>query len=69
MFTGEKTCINCHKGIAHQLPGMAAAEGKDHAGAWPPLAGRAAAHRTAAPARPFRRADFAPQAYSGMLPR
>jgi len=22
LFTGEKTCINCHKGIAHQLPDM-----------------------------------------------
>lgn len=23
LFTGERTCINCHKGIAHQLPNMA----------------------------------------------
>jgi hypothetical protein len=23
LFTGEKTCIDCHKGIAHQLPNMA----------------------------------------------
>jgi cytochrome c-type protein NapC len=22
LFTGEKTCINCHKGIAHHLPDM-----------------------------------------------
>lgn len=22
LFTGEKTCINCHKGIAHSLPDM-----------------------------------------------
>lgn len=22
LFTGEKTCIDCHKGIAHQLPDM-----------------------------------------------
>lgn len=22
LFTGEKTCISCHKGIAHQLPDM-----------------------------------------------
>ncbi len=25
--TGEKTCIDCHKGIAHQLPNMAGVEG------------------------------------------
>lgn len=25
LFTGEKTCINCHKGIAHQLPDMSSA--------------------------------------------
>ncbi|EDZ98784.1 periplasmic nitrate (or nitrite) reductase c-type cytochrome, NapC/NirT family [Burkholderia sp. H160] len=24
--TGEKTCIDCHKGIAHRLPNMAAAQ-------------------------------------------
>jgi cytochrome c-type protein NapC len=23
LFTGEKTCIDCHKGIAHKLPDMA----------------------------------------------
>jgi len=23
LFTGERTCIDCHKGIAHQLPNMA----------------------------------------------
>ncbi|AHD02437.1 NapC/NirT family cytochrome c [Leisingera methylohalidivorans] len=39
LFTGEKTCINCHKGIAHQLPDMAAAEGKDHAGLLAPAHG------------------------------
>jgi cytochrome c-type protein NapC len=22
LFTGERTCIDCHKGIAHQLPNM-----------------------------------------------
>jgi cytochrome c-type protein NapC len=22
LFTGEKTCIDCHKGIAHRLPDM-----------------------------------------------
>jgi cytochrome c-type protein NapC len=22
LFTKEKTCIDCHKGIAHQLPDM-----------------------------------------------
>jgi cytochrome c-type protein NapC len=25
LFTGEKTCIDCHKGIAHRLPDMATA--------------------------------------------
>ena len=25
--TGEKTCIDCHKGIAHELPNMAGIEG------------------------------------------
>ena len=25
LFTGEKTCISCHKGIAHQLPNMGSA--------------------------------------------
>ena len=24
---GEKTCIDCHKGIAHELPGMTSVEG------------------------------------------
>jgi cytochrome c-type protein NapC len=24
---GEKTCIDCHKGIAHQLPDMKGVEG------------------------------------------
>ena len=23
LFTGERTCVDCHKGIAHQLPNMA----------------------------------------------
>ena len=23
LFTGERTCIDCHKGIAHRLPDMA----------------------------------------------
>ncbi|MDP2697193.1 NapC/NirT family cytochrome c [Thalassospira sp.] len=27
LFTGEKTCIDCHKGIAHHLPNMAGAPG------------------------------------------
>ncbi len=27
LATGEKTCIDCHKGIAHQLPDMAGVEG------------------------------------------
>jgi cytochrome c-type protein NapC len=27
--TGEKTCIDCHKGIAHKLPDMAGVEGWD----------------------------------------
>lgn len=26
LFTGEKTCINCHKGIAHELPDMSGVE-------------------------------------------
>lgn len=30
LFTGQKTCINCHKGIAHQLPDM---HGQDMFGA------------------------------------
>jgi cytochrome c-type protein NapC len=25
LFTGERTCIDCHKGIAHRLPDMSAA--------------------------------------------
>jgi cytochrome c-type protein NapC len=27
LATGEKTCIDCHKGIAHQLPDMEGVEG------------------------------------------
>ncbi len=27
LFTGEKTCIDCHKGIAHRLPDMAQVPG------------------------------------------
>ncbi len=27
LFTGEKTCIDCHKGIAHQLPDMTGVPG------------------------------------------
>ena len=27
LFTGEKTCIDCHKGIAHELPDMASVPG------------------------------------------
>ena len=27
LVTGEKTCIDCHKGIAHDLPNMAGVEG------------------------------------------
>jgi cytochrome c-type protein NapC len=27
LFTGEKTCIDCHKGIAHQLPDMRSVPG------------------------------------------
>jgi cytochrome c-type protein NapC len=27
LFTGEKTCIDCHKGIAHHLPDMASVPG------------------------------------------
>ncbi|MEQ8664939.1 MAG: cytochrome c3 family protein [Rhodospirillales bacterium] len=27
LATGDKTCIDCHKGIAHQLPNMAGVEG------------------------------------------
>ncbi len=27
LFTGEKTCIECHKGIAHQLPDMTGVPG------------------------------------------
>ena len=26
LITGEKTCIDCHKGIAHRLPNMAGLE-------------------------------------------
>ena len=28
LVTGEKTCIDCHKGIAHRLPNMSAAAGQ-----------------------------------------
>ncbi|CAH0532887.1 Cytochrome c-type protein NapC [Vibrio stylophorae] len=27
LFSGEKTCVDCHKGIAHQLPDMRDVEG------------------------------------------
>jgi cytochrome c-type protein NapC len=27
LFTGERTCINCHKGIAHRLPDMTGVPG------------------------------------------
>jgi cytochrome c-type protein NapC len=27
LFTGQKTCIDCHKGIAHQLPDMSSVPG------------------------------------------
>jgi cytochrome c-type protein NapC len=27
LSSGEKTCIDCHKGIAHKLPDMAGVEG------------------------------------------
>ncbi|MGS0725290.1 NapC/NirT family cytochrome c, partial [Shewanella sp. 0m-11] len=27
LLTGEKTCINCHKGIAHNLPDMKGVDG------------------------------------------
>ena len=27
LLTGERTCIDCHKGIAHQLPDMSGVEG------------------------------------------
>ena len=27
LFSGERTCIDCHKGIAHRLPDMAGVEG------------------------------------------
>ena len=29
LASGEKTCIDCHKGIAHELPDMAGVEGWD----------------------------------------
>ena len=32
LFTGEKTCIDCHKGIAHQLPDMRGVPGLAVAG-------------------------------------
>jgi cytochrome c-type protein NapC len=41
LFTGEKTCISCHKGIAHQLPDMGEGghghgAGEGHAALLPP---------------------------------
>jgi cytochrome c-type protein NapC len=27
LFAGEKTCIDCHKGIAHKLPDMKGVRG------------------------------------------
>ena len=27
LFTGERTCIDCHKGIAHKLPNMSSVPG------------------------------------------
>lgn len=30
LASGEKTCIDCHKGIAHELPDMAGVEGWDN---------------------------------------
>jgi cytochrome c-type protein NapC len=27
LFSGEKTCIDCHKGIAHKLPNMSGVPG------------------------------------------
>lgn len=30
LATGEKTCIDCHKGIAHELPDMSGIEGWDN---------------------------------------
>lgn len=39
LFTGEKTCISCHKGIAHQLPDMGDAEAEEHAHLSPLAAG------------------------------
>jgi cytochrome c-type protein NapC len=27
LFTGERTCIDCHKGIAHRLPDMTGVPG------------------------------------------
>ena len=29
LANGEKTCIDCHKGIAHELPDMTGVEGWD----------------------------------------
>jgi cytochrome c-type protein NapC len=29
LASGEKTCIDCHKGIAHRLPDMSGVEGWD----------------------------------------
>ena len=33
LFTGEMTCIDCHKGIAHELPDMSQANFEGHGGA------------------------------------
>lgn len=30
LFTGENTCIDCHKGIAHELPDMSTVSGNIH---------------------------------------
>ena len=30
LAAGEKTCIDCHKGIAHQLPDMTGVPGYEH---------------------------------------
>ena len=35
LASGEKTCIDCHKGIAHQLPDMKGVPGWDSSAAEP----------------------------------
>lgn len=35
LFTGENTCIDCHKGIAHRVPNMAGVPGWDRSGVQP----------------------------------